>query len=276
MRIAIQFNPRSGFRACINHRAHVHRIRLALQKQSSGHVRDDVDVFIFRRADQPLRVFRLIVARNMQTCHDHVQFRQQFIRQNPNRSFKMSTSLPVNNRKSLPRSANFSLIFLISWNLLAQSLCVQTICLKRSLRVICDCPILKAEILHVFGNFFQACCGRRSNSSDCAANLSNPSIRINFGKSFFSAAANSPMILAQFRLDEWQIQFLQKFPPPILHGTSNFGSRVSSFDLNKPYSFSRKPRGIARWRITMLCSLLPVKYASANGNSLSLTTRKSH
>ena len=26
----------------------------------------------------------------------------------------------------------------------------------------------------------------------------------------------------------------------------------------------------------MLCSLLPVKYASANGNSLSLTTRKSH
>ena len=61
-----------------------------------------------------------------------------------------------------------------------------------------------------------------------------------------------------------------------LHGTSNFGSRVSSFDLNKPYSLSRKPRAIARWRITMLCSLPPVKYASANGNSLSLTTRKSH
>ena len=60
------------------------------------------------------------------------------------------------------------------------------------------------------------------------------------------------------------------------HGTSSFGSRVSSFDLNRPYSFSRSPRWIARCRITMLCSLLPVKYASANGNSASLTTRKSH
>ena len=28
--------------------------------------------------------------------------------------------------------------------------------------------------------------------------------------------------------------------------------------------------------MTMLCSLLPVKYGSANGNSASLTTRKSH
>ena len=51
----------------------------------------------------------------------------------------------------------------------------------------------------------------------------------------------------------------EKSSSSVLHGTRRFGSRVSSFDRNKPYSLRRSPRSIARWRITMLCSLLPVK-----------------
>ena len=57
----------------------------------------------------------------------------------------------------------------------------------------------------------------------------------------------------------------RKSPPRSGTCTSSFGSRVSSLERNKPYSLSRRPRSIARWRMTMLCSLLPVKYISANG-----------
>jgi hypothetical protein len=34
---------------------------------------------------------------------------------------------------------------------------------------------------------------------------------------------------------------------------------ISSVELNRPYSLRRNPRWMARWRMTMLCSLLPVK-----------------
>ena len=61
----------------------------------------------------------------------------------------------------------------------------------------------------------------------------------------------------------------------VLQFSRNLGSRVSSLDLNKPYSFSRNPRAMARLRITMLCSLLPVKYANALAYSESATTRRS-
>ena len=62
-----------------------------------------------------------------------------------------------------------------------------------------------------------------------------------FGRSFFSAAINSPWSSRSSGGTNAKAS-LEKISSSVMHATSSFASRVSSFDLNKPYSFSRNPR----------------------------------
>ncbi len=127
----------------------------------------------------------------------------------------------------------------------------------------------------IFSDFLQRDCGRRSTSNDCAAPPSNPSIR-RAGAGRLFPPRQIRRGLRATPAEQTASPVWQKSPPRPGRARAASGRASPSFDLNRPYSFSRRPRWMARWRMTMLCSLLPVKYARAKGNSRSLTTRKSH
>ncbi len=137
-----------------------------------------------------------------------------------------------------------------------------------------DRPVGKAEFAHGFGDFLEASGGRRSRWSDCAASLS--------GRSTRSAAAAVPFPPARIR------PCLRASPAGYSAGRASRKSpprsgtaRAVSGRAFPPSNGTGRIRSaagrarMARWRMTMLCSLLPVKYISAKGNSASLTTRRS-
>ncbi len=57
----------------------IHGIRFTPEQQASGQMPKHVHELVFCGVNQALGVFRFVVCRDVQTCDDHIQFRQQVI-----------------------------------------------------------------------------------------------------------------------------------------------------------------------------------------------------
>ena len=114
MRIAIQLQPGARRGAGVNHRLHVDRIWLALQQQPPRRMAEDVDKLVFRRADQPPGVLRLVVATERANWPPPRPIPPATRRRNPAGLSKCPPPFPSTAGNRCPAPASCSLIFLIS------------------------------------------------------------------------------------------------------------------------------------------------------------------
>ena len=115
---------------------------------------DDVDKFVFRRPNQTFCVLRFAAGWNMQAGHHHVQFCEQFVveiqpvAQNVHFGSGEQTKIAAAFGKLPVNLFDFL-------DLLANAFCVETIRLKRRLRMVGDRPVCQTKFFHVFGNFLK-------------------------------------------------------------------------------------------------------------------------
>ena len=114
----------------------------------------NMDKWIFRRANQTFRVFRLAAGRHMQAGDDHLQFRQHLVVEIQPVLQNIHLAPGQQPELAAPRG-NFLIQPFDFQNLLAQPFRVQAIRLIGGFRVVGDRPVFQAQFLHVFRDFFQ-------------------------------------------------------------------------------------------------------------------------
>ena len=249
--LTVDFERHAPRRGRVDDRGDVERIRLALQDPAPGRVAEDVDMRVLERAQQPVgHLLVILIERGVHRGDDEIERGEAVVGQ-VERAVRLDVAFDAGQQ---PDAGAFGIHGANASGVRERAALVEAVGHGERLAVIGDGDVLRApppaprppsRARRLCRRSRWCACGdRRADRRDRSGEAAPAPARLRFRRASRAAPAESSRVRAP----------RTRLPP------RSPATRVSSSVLNTPYSFSLKPRPIARSRSAMLCAFEPVKY----------------